>query len=74
VVVPDPFREIKIWRNTAETPVSGHAPRSGLEIKGGKSSASQRGSDVGEYRRLVRCVRRISTLYLLHYTKACKNL
>jgi len=36
-VLPDPFREMGVWRNSTET--LGHAPRSGPEIKNGRSSA-----------------------------------
>jgi len=39
VVQPDPFRGIGVRRNSAETQQSGHAPRSGPEVKNGRSSA-----------------------------------
>jgi len=39
VVIPDSFREMGAWRNSAETQQSGHAPRSGPEVKNGRSSA-----------------------------------
>jgi len=39
VVLPDPFRGMGVWRNSTETQQSGHAPRSGLEVKIGRSSA-----------------------------------
>jgi len=37
----DPFRGMSAWRNPAETQKSGHAPRSGTEIKDGRSSQSE---------------------------------
>jgi len=39
VVLPDPFRRMGAWRNSTETQHSGHAPRSGPEVKNGRSSA-----------------------------------
>jgi len=39
VVLPDPFRGMGAWRNSTETQQSGHAPRSGPEVKNGRSSA-----------------------------------
>jgi len=39
VVLPDPFRGMGAWRNYTETQKSGHAPRSGAEVKSGRSSA-----------------------------------
>jgi len=33
VVLPDPFRGKRAWRNSTETQQSGHAPRSGPEVK-----------------------------------------
>jgi len=40
-VLPHSFREMRTWRNFAETQQSGHAPRSGLEIKNGRSRAKK---------------------------------
>jgi len=37
-VLPDPFRGMEAWRNSTETQQSGHAPRSGPEVKNGSSS------------------------------------
>jgi len=37
VVLPDPFRGM--WRNSTEIQQSGHTPRSGPEVKNGRSSA-----------------------------------
>jgi len=39
VVLSNPFREMVAQRNSAEMEQSGHTPRSGPEIKHGKSSA-----------------------------------
>jgi len=39
VVLHDPFRGMRAWRNSTETQQSGHAPRSGPEVKNGRSSA-----------------------------------
>jgi len=39
VVLPDPFREMRAWRNSTETQQSGHGPRSGPKVKNGRSSA-----------------------------------
>jgi len=39
MVLPDPFRGMGAWRNSTETQQSGHAPRSGPEVKNGRSSA-----------------------------------
>jgi len=39
VVLPDPFRRMRARRNSMETLQSGHASRSGPEVKNGKSSA-----------------------------------
>jgi len=39
VVLPDPFRGMGAWRNSTETQQSGHAPRSGPEVRNGRSSA-----------------------------------
>jgi len=39
VVLPDSFRGMGARRNSTDTQQSGHAPRSGLEIKDGRSSA-----------------------------------
>jgi len=39
VVLPDPFRGMGVQRNSTETQQSGHAPRSGSEVKNGKSGA-----------------------------------
>jgi len=38
-VLPDPFREKGAWKNSTETQQFGHAPRSGLEVKNGRSTA-----------------------------------
>jgi len=38
VVLPDPFRGMGAWRNSTETQQSGHAPRSGPEVKNGSSA------------------------------------
>jgi len=38
VVLPDPFREMGMWTNSTETKQSGHAPRSGPEVKNGNSA------------------------------------
>jgi len=54
VVLPDPFQETGAQRNSTETQQSGHAPRSGPEVKIGKvvqKMARLRGSDVGQSRR-----------------------
>jgi len=39
VVLSDPFRGMGAWRNSTETQLSGHAPRSGPEVKNGRSGA-----------------------------------
>jgi len=39
VVLPDPFRRMGVWRNSTETQQSGCAPRSGPEVKNGRSGA-----------------------------------
>jgi len=39
MVLPDPFRGMGTRRNSAETQQSGHTPRSGPEVKNGRSSA-----------------------------------
>jgi len=39
LVLPDPFRGMRAWRNSAETQQPGHAPWSGPEVKNGRSSA-----------------------------------
>jgi len=39
VVLPDPFRRMGSWRNSTETQQSGHAPRSGPEVKNWRSGA-----------------------------------
>jgi len=39
VVLPDPFRGVGAWRNSTETQQSGHPPRSGSEVKNGRSGA-----------------------------------
>jgi len=41
VVLPDPFRRVGAWRNSTETQQSGHAPRSGPEVKNGRSGAEE---------------------------------
>jgi len=38
VVLPDPFQGMGVWRNSTENQQSGHAPRSGLEVKNGSSA------------------------------------
>jgi len=38
VVLPDPLRRVEAWRNSTETQQSGHASRSGPEVKN-RSSA-----------------------------------
>jgi len=38
VVLPDPFRGMGAWTNSTEIQQSGHAPRSGPEIKNGSSA------------------------------------
>jgi len=38
VVLPDPFRGTGAWRNSTETKQSGHAQRSGPEVKNGRSA------------------------------------
>jgi len=37
VVLPDPFQGMGAWRNSTETQQSGHSPRSGPEVKNGRS-------------------------------------
>jgi len=37
-VLPDPFRGMGAWRNSKETQQSGHASRSGPEVKNGISA------------------------------------
>jgi len=37
-VLPDPFRGMGTWRNSTETQQSGHAPRSGPEVKNGSGA------------------------------------
>jgi len=39
VMLPDPFRGLRAWRNSAETQQLGHAPSSGPEVKNGRSCA-----------------------------------
>jgi len=39
VVLSDPFREMGAWRNSSETQQSDHSPRSGPEVKNGRSGA-----------------------------------
>jgi len=36
-VLPDPFLGMGAWRNFTKTQQSGHAPRSGPEVKNGRS-------------------------------------
>jgi len=38
-VLSDPFRGMGAWRNSTEAQQLGHAPRSGPEVKNGRSSA-----------------------------------
>jgi len=38
VVLSDPFRGMGVGRNSTETQQSGHNPRSGPEVKNGRSS------------------------------------
>jgi len=38
-MLPDPFRGMGAWRNYTETQQSGHALRTGSEVKNGRSSA-----------------------------------
>jgi len=54
VVLLDPFRGMGAWRNSTETQQSGHAPKSGSEVKNGRGSAKvarRRGSDARQSRR-----------------------
>jgi len=49
-----PLRRGGAWSNSTETQQLGHAPRSGLEFKSGRSSAKMvrwRVSDAGHFRR-----------------------
>jgi len=39
VVLPNFFRGMRSWRNSTETQQLGHAPKSGPEVKNGRSSA-----------------------------------
>jgi len=39
VVLPNPFQGMGAWRNSTETQQSSHTPRSGPEVKNGRSSA-----------------------------------
>jgi len=39
VVLSNPFLGMGAWRNSTETQQSGHAPRSGPEVKSGRSGA-----------------------------------
>jgi len=39
VVLDDPFRGMGAWRNSTETQQFGHSPRSGPEVRNGRSSA-----------------------------------
>jgi len=38
VMLPGPFRGMRAWRNSTETQQSGHAPRSGPEVKNGSGA------------------------------------
>jgi len=41
VVLLDPFRGMESWRNSTEAQQLGHAPRSGPEVKNGRSNAKR---------------------------------
>jgi len=51
VVLPDPFRGMGAWRNSTETQQSGHASRSGPEVKSEvvPKMAHRRGPDATSY-------------------------
>jgi len=42
VVLPDSFRGMGAWKNSTETQKSGHAPRSGPEVKNGSGACRKR--------------------------------
>jgi len=53
VVLPETFRGMRAWWNSANPQQSGHAPRHGPEIKDGRSSAKDgtpAGSNVRQFR------------------------
>jgi len=39
VLLPDPFRGMRAWRNFTETQQLGHVPRAGPEVKNERSGA-----------------------------------
>jgi len=43
-VLPDPFRGMGVRKNSTETQQSDHAPRSGLDVKNGRSSVAGKSS------------------------------
>jgi len=45
VVLSDPFQGMGAWRNSTETQQSGHAPRTGPEVKNGRSGAEDGASE-----------------------------
>jgi len=54
VVLSDLFRGVGAQKNSTETQQSSHTPRSGLEVKNGRSDAkygAPRGSGAGQSRR-----------------------
>jgi len=61
VVLSDHFRRMRARKNSTVTQQSSHAPRSGLEVKNGRSDGKYgvpKGSDAGQFRRrLVRSCR-----------------
>jgi len=45
VVLSDPFQGMGAWKNSTETQQSGHVPRSGPEVKNGRSNAKDGASE-----------------------------
>jgi len=45
VVLSDPFRGMGAWRNSTETQQLGHTPKSGPEVKNGRSGAEDGAPD-----------------------------
>jgi len=70
VVLPDPFRGMRAWRNSTETKQSGHAPRFGPEVKN-ESSAKDGAPERLGCGTIQREVSQI--LQKVHVRRRCKN-
>jgi len=65
VLLPDPFREMRARRNPTEIQQSGHATRSGPEVKNGRSNPEGAELDpVDDVHR--RCKKNFSFFFILH--------